>query len=71
VVNVGAGETAVIDLTITASGASGTTVRGHLYVDQLSELSADAANAQNFAPAQQFLPTGNQVASIPYKYCIR
>jgi hypothetical protein len=71
VVTIGAGQTAIIDVTITPSRPSGRTVTGDLYVDQLGELSAAAANAQNFKPAQQFLPTGNEVASIPYRYSIR
>jgi len=70
VVTIGAGQTAVIDVTITPTGVSGQTVTGDLYVDQLAELSASAANAQNFKPAQQYLASGNQVASIPYQYTI-
>jgi hypothetical protein len=70
VVTIGAGETAIIDITITPTGVPGQNVTGVLHVDQLGELSASAANAQNFLPAQQYLPTGNQVASIPYQYTI-
>jgi hypothetical protein len=70
VLTIGAGQTAVIDVTVTPSGASGQTVTGHIYIDQLAELSASAANAQNFKPAQQYLPSGNQVASLPYRYTI-
>lgn len=71
VFTIGAGRTAIIDVTITPSGPSGQTVTGDLYVDQLGELSSAAANAQNFKAGQQYLPTGNQVASIPYQYRIR
>ena len=45
VFTIGAGRTAIIDVTITPSGPSGQTVTGDLYVDQLGELSSAAANA--------------------------
>ena len=70
VVTIDAGQTAIIDVTITRSGRSGQAVTGDLYVDQLAELSTSAANAQNFKPVQQYLPTGNQVAALPYQYRI-
>jgi hypothetical protein len=54
------GQTGVINVTITPSGASGTVVSGNLYVDD--------ANLVAFG----FLaPNGNQVAALPYKYTIK
>jgi len=53
------GQTGVIDVTITPSGAAGTTVAGDLYVD-------DFAGA--VAPYSQL--SGNELAAIPYAYTI-
>jgi hypothetical protein len=54
------GQTATIDVTITPSGASGTQVRGTLYVD-------DVLN--NIPPYGQF--AANELAGLPYAYTIK
>jgi len=57
---IGPGQTAVIDVTITPSGPSGTVVNGTLYVDAL---------ADGVAPYGQF--SGNELAALPYSYTIK
>ena len=59
--NVNPGQTSVIHVTITPSGASGTTVSGTLYVDD-----ANRVDFGELAP-----PNGNQVAALPYEYTIK
>jgi hypothetical protein len=59
-VTVNPGETTVIPVTITPSGASGTVVSGNLYVDDF--LSA-------VPPYGQI--TGDELAAIPYAYTIK
>ncbi len=54
------GQTAVIDVTITPSGASGTTVSGTLYVDDF---------AADVPPSGQF--SGDELAGLPYTYTIK
>ncbi len=54
------GQTAVINVTITPSGASGTKVSGTLYVDDLMD---------NIPPYGQF--AGNELAGLPYSYTIK
>jgi hypothetical protein len=55
------GESKVIDVTITPSGSSGTTVSGHLYVDDLESAVPPAAYSQL---------TGDELTVIPYSYTI-
>ena len=54
------GQTATINVTITPSGASGTQVRGTLYVD-------DVLN--NIPPYGQF--ASDELAGLPYAYTIK
>jgi hypothetical protein len=54
------GSTGTINVTITPSGASGTVVRGTLYVDDLLD---------NVPPYGQF--TGDELAGLPYSYTIK
>ena len=54
------GQTAVIDVTITPSGASGTTVSGTLYLDDF---------AADVPPSGQF--SGDELAGLPYTYTIK
>jgi hypothetical protein len=53
------GQTGVINVTITPSGAPGTIVGGNLYVDDL---------ADNVPPYGQ--QTGDELAAIPYGYTV-
>ncbi|HKN72148.1 MAG TPA: S8 family serine peptidase [Terriglobales bacterium] len=59
-VTINPGQTVVIDVTITPSGASGTVVSGNLYVDDL---------VSALPPYDQF--TGDELAAIPYTYTIK
>jgi len=54
------GQTATINVTITPSGASGSTVSGTLYADDLLD---------NVPPAGQF--AANELAALPYSYTIK
>jgi hypothetical protein len=54
------GQTAVIHVTVTPSGASGTTVRGNLYVD------AFVGDVPPYGQA-----TGDELAALPYTYTIK
>ena len=54
------GQTRTIEVTITPSGASGTVVSGHLYVDDF---------VGNVPPYAQ--ETGDELAAIPYTYTIK
>jgi hypothetical protein len=56
---VGAGATATIHVTITPSGAAGTQVSGHLYVDDVTT---------DVPPYGQ--QSGDELTSIPYAYTI-
>jgi hypothetical protein len=58
-VNINPGQTVVIPVTITPSGASGTVVSGNLYVSAL---------VGNVPPYGQ--TTGDELAAIPYTYTI-
>jgi hypothetical protein len=49
----------VIKVTITPTGASGTTVTGHLYIDDF---------AASIAPYGQ--QAGSELAALPYEYTI-
>jgi Subtilase family len=53
------GESATLYLTITPSGAAGSTVSGTLYLDDVSELSQYG-----------YAPTGDELAAIPYQYTV-
>ena len=55
------GQTAVINVTITPSGASGTVVSGVLYVD-VYDVGVPTATYES--------PTGDEVAGLPYSYSI-
>jgi subtilisin family serine protease len=60
-VTVGPGQTTTIPVTITPSGASGTTNSGTIYVDDT-----------NVFLFRDFLsPNGNQVAALPYSYTVK
>jgi hypothetical protein len=54
------GESAVINVTITPSGTSGTVVSGYLYIDDLVG-----------AVPPYGEPTGDELAAIPYTYTIQ
>jgi hypothetical protein len=54
------GKTATINVTITPSGASGTQVRGTLYVDDI---------LNNIPPYAQFAT--DELAGLPYAYTIK
>jgi hypothetical protein len=54
------GQTATINVTITPSGAAGTVVRGHLYVDDY---------VASIPPYDE--TTGDQLAALPYTYTIK
>ena len=54
------GQTAVIDVTITPSGASGTQVAGNLYVDDF---------VSGVPPYGQI--SGDELTAIPYAYTIK
>jgi hypothetical protein len=54
------GQSAVVDVTITPSGAAGTVVRGNLYIDALTD---------NVPPYGQF--SGDELAALPYAYTIK
>ena len=70
VFTVGPGQSAVLDVTVTPTGVPGQVVTGDLYVDQLTELSTAAVNAENFLPSQSFLPSANHVAALAYRYTV-
>jgi hypothetical protein len=53
------GQSGVIDVTITPSGARGTVVRGHMYVDDYNS---------DVPPTVVDTLTGNELAAIPYEY---
>ena len=55
------GQSATIPVTITPSGASGTTVKGRLYID----------DTNLFLFAAFVAPNGNQVTSVPYEYTVK
>ena len=56
------GQTGTINVTITPSGASGTVVTGTLYVDAFA----------TGAPTAVFsIPTGDELAGLPYSYTIK
>jgi Subtilase family len=55
------GQSGVIDVTITPSGAPGTVVRGHLYVDDYDS---------DVPPTAVSTLTGNELAALPYEYRI-
>ena len=54
------GQTVIVNVTITPTGASGTVVKGNLYVDA----------AQSALPPYGQL-TGSELAAIPYTYTIK
>lgn len=58
---VGPGQTAMIPVTITPKGASGTKVSGTLYLDDYSNIVYQSAD----------LPNGDEVAAIPYSYTVK
>ncbi len=58
---VGPGQTASIPISVTPTGASGTRVRGTLFIDD--------ANFFLFDSIEQ--PNGNEVAAIPYSYTVK
>jgi hypothetical protein len=58
-VQVNAGQTATINVTITPNAAGGTVVSGNLYVDDL---------ATDVPPYGQF--SGDELAAIPYEYTV-
>jgi subtilisin family serine protease len=60
-ITVGPGQTATIPVTITPSGAAGSTDSGTVYIDDV-----DLFLFQNFLE-----PTGNQVAALPYRYTVK
>jgi Subtilase family len=59
-VTINPGQTSVINVTITPSGASGTVVRGTLYVDDV------VGSLPPYGTT-----TGNELAAIPYSYTIK
>jgi len=65
-ITVGPGQTATIPVTITPSGASGTTVSGTLYLDDVAYF--------EFGSIQDALvnyPQADEVAALPYQYTIK
>jgi hypothetical protein len=61
-ISLSTGQSGVIDVTVTASGAPGTIVRGDLYVDDYDS---------DVPPTVIETLTGNELAAIPYEYRIR
>jgi hypothetical protein len=59
-VTINPGQTSVINVTITPSGASGTVVSGTLYVDDF------VGSLPPYGTT-----TGNELAAIPYRYTIK
>lgn len=64
---VGPGQSVTIPVTITPTGASGTTVTGTLYVDDSSPL-AGLSGVNGFAGV---FPEGSDLGALPYSYTIR
>jgi len=60
------GQSVTIPVTITPTGASGTTVSGTLYISDSTFISP----ALNFDDQSGFTPEGSDVASFPYSYTI-
>jgi hypothetical protein len=60
-VNIAAGHTGTVDVTITPSGPAGTVVRGDLYIDDIVGDVPGSATATG---------TGDELAALPYSYTI-
>jgi hypothetical protein len=59
-VTINPGESAVIQVTITPAGTSGTVVSGNLYIDAIEG-----------AIPPYFVPSGDELAALPYTYTIQ